>query len=217
MYGKLKEGRYIQFPDNLPNPERGEARRLVVPTNNFYINQSAREGGKTFGAKQSTMVEMPAGHGAKAHRNFVWLPYVTGAVTMVPLAQADVLTGQMSGCWLIICQLRQPPYTKYACHIGTKEESEATHHINVAVKKAWKDYYDEGGIDIIGGFNPMRSLARIPKKKPDEVGKGFGLWAVMTPTNRFYNVFCFQQGTFWRIAHVGLVASTPPANLVTLA
>lgn len=216
MYSKLKEGRYIKFPNNLPDPEKNGS-IMIVPTNNFYINQSHREGGKTFGAKQSTMVEMPAGHGAKAHRNFVWLPYVVGAVTMVPLDQADVLTGQMSGCWLIICKLRAPPYTRYACHVGTKEGG-ADLAVNVAVKKAWKDYFDSGVIEIIGGFNPARSLATIPKRKDDEAGKGFGLWAVMTAANEFYNIFCYQQkDDFWRIAHSGKVVTTLPANLVTLA
>ena len=43
--------------------------------------------------------EAPGGE-AKAHRNFVWLPWLKGLVSEVSPEGFDLFTGPMSGCWI---------------------------------------------------------------------------------------------------------------------
>src|SRR5437016_5586767 len=74
-------------------PHYADGDFVRVPVQDCYLQQSTGVFTKTSGVR--------AGTGLKAHRNFKWLPWLPGAISEVALVGADVLTGPMSGCWLV--------------------------------------------------------------------------------------------------------------------
>src|SRR5258708_35155305 len=89
LESKLLINRSITFPFNTsvradsasPGFLKGEPRQ-------YYLKES-----KGFLKKRSNVVE---GFGPKLHRRFLWLPWIPGHITEVPLEGTDVLTGPMS-------------------------------------------------------------------------------------------------------------------------
>jgi hypothetical protein len=123
-------------------------------------------GGNAFTIDESTGVftkssNISAGSGAKAHRNFLWLPWLPGAVSEVRLGNTDVLTGPMSGCWLMIYRRNAAVHVG---HIGTLNNPADPK--SVAVKAAWNSFAKQQGTQILGGFNPSQGL--FVKAKGDD-------------------------------------------------
>jgi hypothetical protein len=92
-----------------PAPAYADGAFVLVPVQQCYLQESTG-----FFKKTSTV---QAGVGPKAHRNFKWLPWLPGAISEVALIGADVLTGPMSGCWLVT--YRKPNGVPHAGHLGT--------------------------------------------------------------------------------------------------
>ena len=93
---KLIVGRLINLPNAVvmpPNVVMGAVGAFVMtPLQTCYLQESTGVFTKT-----STVA---AGAGAKARRNFRFLPWLSGRISEVDLVTTDVLTGPMSGCWL---------------------------------------------------------------------------------------------------------------------
>jgi hypothetical protein len=83
-------------------------------------------------------------------RNFKWLPWIRGKVSYVTLNNDIVITGEMSGCWLMVFTLNGQ-----ACfgHIGTYQDS--THSDTVQAIQAWKIAVRSGRVTPIRAFNPV--------------------------------------------------------------
>jgi hypothetical protein len=175
--------------------------------------------------KQSSIVE---GTGTKVHRNFQWLAWIPGAISAVQPTSGDVLTGPMSGCWVVVFRRNG---IEYVGHIGTAMTSNDPQ--SIAVKKAWYTFARGAGPgDVIAGFNPARvwpSEASLPAKKPgDGRAVTFGL---VTASGELYAVLTYKGNApanateippgqrapnIYRIAEIKRVPSEGPDKLADL-
>jgi hypothetical protein len=150
-----------------------------------------------------------AGASPKAHRNFVWLEWMPGLVSEVQPNGRDVLTGPMSGCW-IVTYLRGG--VRYVGHIGTEDEPTSANTIKA--RTAWNNFVTTLAVGARDGFNPFRDwTGPLPPALPGEALPKF--FALVTGENRFYSVVAYPQLakiTRIRIAGIQQKPSSLPAN-----
>jgi hypothetical protein len=152
MIQKLIANRYLTLPgfDQTPPPLD-----LTYPTDfapapgRIYSIEESTTSGSFFQRHKSSQILVGA-HATKAHRTFRWLPWVLGKVSCVPLAGADILTGTMSGCYLVIFQRLG---ALYAGHIGTHQDPTSANTIQA--KAAWRNAVNAAQITPVAAFNPV--------------------------------------------------------------
>jgi hypothetical protein len=178
---KLIVNRFLDFPmpTNAPPP---------IPADKFVnqnrIDLTIKESTGVL-QKQSSIVE---GTGTKVHRNFQWLAWIPGAISAVQTG-GDVLTGPMSGCWVVVFRRNG---IEYVGHIGTAMTSNNPQ--SIAVKQAWYTFARGAGPGgVIAGFNPARAwpnVASLPAQKPgDGRAVTFGL---VTTNKELYAVLMYK-------------------------
>lgn len=191
---KLIVDRYINLNNAFPAvPGVKDGSFVSVPVQDCYLQESTGFFKKTSG------IQVGGGGGPKAHRNFKWLPWLPGRISEVNLVGSDVLTGPMSGCWLVT--YRKPTGVPYAAHLGTDiADPQGTDDVN----QFWNNFATSNPGQVIGGFNPLRHWqGAIPVKRDSEPAippKFFGLF---TTTNEYYIMVGYQQAapaTMLRIA-----------------
>jgi hypothetical protein len=84
------------------------------------------------------------------YRNFRWLPWLPGKVSYVPLAGDIIVTGEMSGCWLVVFILNG---VRCFGHIGTLQDPKSQG--TVAAINAWKVAVNGKRIIPVAAFNPI--------------------------------------------------------------
>ncbi|HJQ58075.1 MAG TPA: hypothetical protein VJ890_14290 [Vineibacter sp.] len=201
---KLIVDRFIVMTFNNAAPPPGAAGSFAtMPVQDFYLQESTGIFSKT-----STV---QAGTGPKAHRKFKWLPWVSGRISEVALVGTDVLTGPMSGCWLVT--YKKANGVPHAGHLGTDIANVAG---TTAVNTTWNNFAVARPGDVIGGFNPLRHWnGAIPTARGDDQTnpRFFGLF---TTGNQFHIVVAFQQKanqSKLRIAGIQPAASSTLARL----
>lgn len=177
---------------------------VMVPLQQHYLTESTGIFTKTSGVQVGT--------GPKEHRNFIWLPWLSGGISVVALSIGDVLTGPMSGCWLVT--YRKANGVPHVAHIGTDIASAAK---TKAVKDAWNAFANANQGDLIGGFNPLRQWqGALPAQRGGEgAARMFGL---VTTDGRYFAVMTYQQAapapnSLLRIAGIQQIPPTGPAQL----
>jgi hypothetical protein len=216
---KLEVGRYLNFPSPTPQPLAAGAAAVLfdfvsLQPMPLHIDEST-------GVFTKVSAVSAGAHATKGHRNFNWLEYRPGYITEVPLT-TDVITGPMSGCFLVIYR-RAGAY--YAGHIGTADSDRVFNsrqyekdEINDAVKNTWNTFARAHPGDLVGGFNPLRGLKKnVPPKKNDE--SAVNVFGVMTTTNLFYAMALYTQTSNTAIKRIGLleqIAPIPPDDLVNI-
>jgi hypothetical protein len=204
LESKLLINRYITFPFNTsvradcasPGFLKGEPRQ-------YYLKES-----KGFLKKRSNVVE---GFGPKLHRRFLWLPWIPGHITEVPLEGTDVLTGPMSGCKIVI--YRRGGKT-YVGHIGTDIASVAR---TAAVKECWNSFAEQSSAEI-QGFDPTEAISNFSKSHPSELA-GPKIFGLVTARMEMYAVCAYEQGIGsreYRINEVRRVFPLPTSRLRNL-
>jgi hypothetical protein len=148
---------------------------------------------------------------AKAHRNFVWLEWVPGIVNMVEPNGMDILTGPMTGCW-IMSFLRNGVH--YIGHVGTEQDH--AHPNSVAAKAAWNAYAAGVPMTAYSGFNPFNDpwiAGAVPGSLPGESNRK--TFALVTAAGAFYTVITYPQSNRAnriRIAGIQRNQSSLPQN-----
>lgn len=99
---------------------------------------------------------VPGQNAARAHRNFRWLHWQPGKITYLPLAGPDILTGPMSGCWIVIFTMGGQ---LNVAHIGTHAAGSPT---TIQVKAAWANAFQAGAVAPVAAFQPNRHLVVSP-------------------------------------------------------
>ena len=143
-------------------------------------------------------------HDSAQDGRFQFLPYQNGKISVVRQADVDVLSGPMSGCWLVMF-LWQGSY--YVAHVVTDFESKSS---NFLTKAAWNYWVDtEASVTVIAGFNPYAQwctspgfLSVQPSQGNDAFSKVFGL---LTPNRELYSIHAYLQmgaENLYRIAGV---------------
>jgi hypothetical protein len=156
---KLIVGRFINMNrPNIPAPADAQGTFVTRPITHMTIEEST-------GLLQKISNLIIGQNDRKVYRNFQWLAWFPGAISNVPLSSGDVLTGPMSGCWLVI--YRQNGVESVG-HIGTadsppspqsKAAKEARHRFANTVART---------SDLIAGFNPARAWTGFPARQPGD-------------------------------------------------
>jgi len=144
--------------------------------------------------KASTIVEGANAKRGKEHRNFHWLGYWGGAISqIVRHGNIDVLTGPMSGCWVVVHRWHN---IEHVAHIGKDKMDQAKTN---AVIAGWNGHAQAHPDDVIAGFNPFRHwVDRMPERKPgdkDIGGTGYQCFALVTgdPAPRLFSILTYRQ------------------------
>jgi hypothetical protein len=148
----------------------------------------------------------------KVHRNFIWLPWLRGVVSEVQPGGMDVLTGPMSGCW-IMSYLRNGVH--YIGHVGTDETHGSAN--SIAARNAWNTFAAGVPMGAYSGFNPFNDNNPWPGPPlvplPNELARKY--FALVTAAGAFYTVVTYPQGAKRervRIAGIQPSRSTLPQN-----
>jgi hypothetical protein len=93
--------------------------------------------------------KVTTGMNATASRNFVWLPYHPGFLTLVPFGTLPVFTGWMSGCWIALVTITG---RTYVLHVGTDTAPTSANTINV--KNAIKIAIGTKAVTMVKAWQP---------------------------------------------------------------
>ena len=133
-----------------------------------------------------------------------WLEYFPGAITNINLGGMDVLTGPMSGCWVVIYKTK-PNGIVHVGHIGTADNP--TSPTTLAVKETWQNFAAANPNDFIAGFNPANAW-RVPPRPPKSGEMGFKIYGLVTADQKLYSIFTYigsrQADNYTRHSIVGV-------------
>ena len=230
MLEKLIVGRYVTFQDPKPKITYADGTFLTQPKIAMTMAQSVREkqlvpkwdaksdafvyeGNQKKEVSQKQRVsQMVAGENqSKVHRNFQWLGYYGGAVSLVTLDDLDVLSGNFSGCWMTV--YRNAGVT-YVCHVGTVDDP--THKKTLAAKTAWNDFAQANPHSILRGFNPARAWTH-PDSRPAKIdGDGLArIWGLVTP-DEMASIYVYRGEKDWDRYRIAGVQVVMPAHMPEL-
>lgn len=169
-----------QNPQHGFNPGLGQRMAIGIQRAGQHVqSQMARQRVSTTGV----------GTAAKAHRNFVWLEWLGGVVSEVQPGGYDVLTGPMSGCWIV-------SYTRggvhYIGHVGTVQDH--AHADSVAARAAWNAFAAANPRHSYAGFNPFNDPwvgGPVPMGLPGEAARK--TFALVSAEGRFHTVIAYPQ------------------------
>jgi len=149
---------------------------------------------------------------SKEHRNFQWLGWWGGAISQV-VRHKDVLTGPMSGCWIVVYRRDG---MEYVAHIGKNKDNKAQ---TDAVIAGWNNYAQHHAADIICGFNPRRHwLGREPHPNALTDNGIYQCFALVTrdPNPRLFSVLTQRQKVDSNLLRIVGIEEVPSENADTL-
>jgi hypothetical protein len=224
---KLLAGRFLNF--NRPAGRKPTRLApvwvtLVLPVLRIELSDRRNPGAalnpfrNVGGLRQSSVAT--GAHATKAHRNFKWLPWYEGDISET-LLDHDVLTGPMSGCALVTYR-KAAGGPRYAAHIGTITETEATVvGTNAAVKALFTTALANNTIRDARGFIPTaNAVPAHPAHQGDD--SAAETWGLMTTGGDFYTIRIWVQRhtgaavTSNRIALVHQVQTMTPQQLLAI-
>ena len=204
MLQKLIADRLLTLPpfdQSTPPINPAFPANFALAANRVYNIQESTNVGSFFSPTRSSQV-VGGAHAAKGHRTFRWLPWVKGQVSSVPLAGGDILTGKMSGCWLVIFQLNG---ALYAGHIGTEDAPTSANSLQA--KAAWRNAVNANQIAPVAAFNPVANLP--PNGTLNLKNEAAEFYGAFEPSGQVYTVVMTVKGTSRRIARVLPRPTTP--------
>lgn len=194
---KINKGQYLNFGAIAEVKGAGAEPGLVSSgCENRSITVSTRE--HWYSAKKR---EVQAGHGDKSQRNFIWLPYVPGAINYTESTGLDVLSAKFTGCYMIAFTDNG---ARRVCHVATPE-----------AKAAWNAYAARPEVQILAGFKPTD---HVDTKINGTTDTGLECLGLITATNTLIAITAWRQkaGEHFRIAAVKTVPSLPLDTLKAL-
>ena len=186
------------------------------PTDGTVVDQDAKvcslEQSTSSGIINRTKTSgVVTGANPKVRRNFNFLTYYPGVVTQTTL-ETDVLTGPMSGCWIML--YKHNDVLKVG-HVGTFMEP--TDEKSIKAKEAWTPFAGSNEVALIGGFNPFTHWKE--RGFPLQTGNDSNgsVYALVTTARQFYSVYFYKQSgsvpNLYRIAGVEPIVSAPTTAL----
>jgi hypothetical protein len=211
MIEKLIVDRYLTLPGFDQSPPRVDPTfppDLVRALGRIYNIEESATTGSLFHRTRTSQIAVGA-HAAKAHRTFRWMPWVLGKVACVPLAGADILTGTMTGCWLVIFRYNG---VQYAGHIGTDDNPTTPNSIQA--KAAWRNAVGAGQIVPVKAFNPvgpsLPAFGTLNLK-----GESPEFYGAFTPNGQVYTVVLTIPGDGGPTRRIARVVPMPTTADVT--
>jgi hypothetical protein len=201
---KLIVDRVINFTIANSAPPPGPLGSFAtMPVQSCYLQESTGVFTKT------SLIQ--AGAGPKAHRNFNWLPWVPGRISEVALVGSDVLTGPMSGCWLVTYQKANG--VPHAGHLGTDVASQTN---TDAVNTTWNNFAVANPGSVIGGFNPPRHWnGPYPAARPGDSARP-ELFGLFTTNNQFYAMLVYHQTSNLLKLRIAAIQQVPSVTVARL-
>lgn len=167
--------------------------------------------GSQFDRQAVSMVKM--GETSKEYRNFAWLEWLPGVVSIVKADGRDVLTGPMSGCWVGSIMRGG---IRYVAHVGT--DMTATTPNSIAAKAGWNSFVGSAPRHAFSAFNPFDATltSALPPAQPGDAPRK--CFALVTAQDEFYAIVAYplvSRPQRMRIALVQKVAdSLPPMGVL---
>lgn len=214
MLEKLIEGRYIDVDLKVLNAKPAAIAGVKPPGGSFVdstqmplsIQHSVSEKTGVFSSIRTSGFA-PALNTVKVHRNFQWLKWVPPYICQTPLGSIDILTGPMSGCWVITYKwpgigTADPVHVGHLGTCGTKDWDDS-------MKAGWTHFAANNPDALISGFQPNRAFPDVDEgiKK----GEFTSIFALVTPEKKYYAVKLGRQGPYgtrYRIVKVKECAPT---------
>lgn len=203
MYEKLVVGRYLDLPklDSSQGTDvvGGPLHFVSTPGRDYQIEMSepSEKTGGEAGTRTSAVVAGQNPKPKKVHRNFRWLHWQPGKVTYLPLAGADILTGKMSGCWVVIFTMDD---TKYVAHIGT--HGSPITPPTLQVKAAWAAAVLAGTVTPIAAYRPNHHLVDHPILASESYG-------LVTSSREFHALRLDRKSPFDTLNQIGTMTAVP--------
>jgi len=206
MIEKLVADRFLTLPvfdQSPPAPDPTFPANFARALGRIYNIEESESAGPFYNKVKTSQVSIGP-HAAKAHRTFRWLPWVLGKVSCVPLAGADILTGRMSGCWLVIFDYNG---TRYAGHIGT--DTSPTSANTLQAKAAWRNAVTAGLVTPVAAFNPVGpNLPMGTLRLNNEAPEFFGAFKASGATYTVVMSTAAAGGTTRRVVRVVQMPTT---------
>lgn len=172
MLTKLAPNLLFKFDKGYANRPSINGQAVNQPVDFFQVEKRRYRLRHPVTALNQTVSPVVEGIHINPQRNFKWLPWILGKVSYVPLNNDIIITGEMSGCWLIIFTLNGQ--TCFG-HIGTFQDS--SHPRTIEAIQAWKIAKRSGKVTNVQGFNPV------------SVGPGTPFtFGAVTPNREFYTI-----------------------------
>lgn len=221
MLDKLIEGRYIDLDLKILNLKPAALAMAKPPGGSFVdsthmpfsIQQSVSERTGLFSSIKASGFA-PGVNAVKAHRNFHWLKWIPPYISQIPLGAVDVLTGPMSGCWVITYKWPGAADLVHVGHLGTCGDTAWDN----SMKAGWTRFAADNPGALISGFQPNRAFA-------DELSVGLkpgeytSIFALVTPGRKYHAVKLGRVGTHgtrFRIVKVKEITPTIGTALQTI-
>ena len=214
MLEKLIVGRYIELdlpllnakpPAAVAKPPDGS----FVDSTNVPVTLQQSEKKKTASGSKAPFSAFQIGgvNAKKVHRNFHWLKWVPPHIAQIPLGPVDVLTGPMSGCWIITYKWPTAGDAVYVGHLGTM----GTTVRDDAMKAGWNNFAAANPGALLAGFQPNRAFPTAVELEaglnPGEFTFIFGL---VTPEQKFHSVKLGRVGPTGREFRIIAVKEMTP-------
>jgi hypothetical protein len=203
----IAESQSSAAPVAAQNPQPG-----FNPTFKQQVAIGLQRTGQQIGSQFDRQRTSTTGLGAvaKTHRNFIWLEWMPGLVSEVQPGGMDVLTGPMSGCW-IVSYLKGGVH--FIGHVGT--DNLPTTANSIAARNAWNTYAAGQPMTAYSGFNPFNDpwAGAVPLGQPGESARK--TFALVTAAGTFHTVIAYPQlnkPTRIRIAGIQQNFSSLPQN-----
>ncbi len=221
MLEKLIEGRYIDVDLKILNAKPGPLLAAKPAGGSFVdstlmpfsIQQSVSEKTGIFSSIRTSGFA-PALNTVKVHRNFHWLKWIPPYISQIPLGTIDVLTGPMSGCWVITYKwpgaAGDPVYVGHLGTCGTKDWDDS-------MKAGWNQFAANNPDALISGFQPNRAFPNVDEGM--KKGEFTSIFALVTTDRKYYAVKLGRQGTHgtrYRIVKVVECTPTVGSGLQTI-
>jgi len=197
----FKKGQYFKFPGTGAFHGRGVVSTGVSLLQINDPTRQKRSESKKWDPRKVTIRGLSRGENPdQADRNFVWLPWVDGAVNYADAQGKDVMSGPFSGCYLI--RYKRADSDWRVAHVSTSED------LANDARADWNTLAAENGFVISCGFKPSR-------------GKTLQTYGIITAEGVCYRIeagSATQTPTeFGRlITRVEKVTTIPPTDLMHL-
>jgi hypothetical protein len=168
---KLNRGEWFEFPSLKATAAQGV---VSIGVEERTIGDSAKHaGGLTKGRVRATAAGANA---AKAHRNYVWLPWAAGAVNYAEAQGKDVMSGAFSGCYMI--RYHEGNGAWRVAHVSLGE--------GVDSRAEWNALAAQAGVHISHGFKPY-DIGRDQATHEVLKGKTFRFIGLITNTGECWH------------------------------
>jgi hypothetical protein len=135
---------------------------------------------------------------------YKWLTYAPGRTSKRMLAAGDVLTGRMSGCYIVTWTENGQ---RWVGHVGTVDNQPAANRqVKANFAAAMRNFQNVSGFSPLAAWSPNEIG---PKLSTFKRSVGPSIMALVTTSGAFYSLLMFSVNNDWCVGGMKLI---PPMN-----